>query len=255
MGRVIAIANQKGGVGKTTTAINLSAALAAMNKRVLLIDSDPQGNATTGYGISKNSTNNTFYDLLMGNAEFIDTKVRVDLFNSLDILPTDIQLSGAEVELIDVDDRQYILKNILNKNCVRELYDYTIIDCPPSLNILTLNALVAADEVLIPLQCEFFAMEGLSQFIHTYNLVKKKLNSSIKIDGVVFTMYDSRTNLSMQVVEEVKKFMGNTYMYCIIPRAVRVGEAPSHGLPINLYDPKCPATEAYQTLAELIDEL
>lgn len=255
MGRVIAIANQKGGVGKTTTAINLSAALAAMNKRVLLIDSDPQGNATTGYGISKNSTNNTFYDLLMGNDEFIDTKVRVDLFNSLDILPTDIQLSGAEVELIDVDDRQYILKNILNKNCVRELYDYTIIDCPPSLNILTLNALVAADEVLIPLQCEFFAMEGLSQFIHTYNLVKKKLNSSIKIDGVVFTMYDSRTNLSMQVVEEVKKFMGNTYMYCIIPRAVRVGEAPSHGLPINLYDPKCPATEAYQTLAELIDEL
>lgn len=255
MGRVIAIANQKGGVGKTTTAINLSAALAAMNKRVLLIDSDPQGNATTGYGISKNSTNNTFYDLLMGNAEFIDTKVRVDLFNSLDILPTDIQLSGAEVELIDVDDRQYILKNILNKNCIRELYDYTIIDCPPSLNILTLNALVAADEVLIPLQCEFFAMEGLSQFIHTYNLVKKKLNSSIKIDGVVFTMYDSRTNLSMQVVEEVKKFMGNTYMYCIIPRAVRVGEAPSHGLPINLYDPKCPATEAYQTLAELIDEL
>lgn len=255
MGRVIAIANQKGGVGKTTTAINLSAALAAMNKRVLLIDSDPQGNATTGYGISKNSTKNTFYDLLMGNADFIDAKVRVDLFNSLDILPTDIQLSGAEVELIDIDDRQYILKNILNKNCIRELYDYTIIDCPPSLNILTLNALVAADEVLIPLQCEFFAMEGLSQFIHTYNLVKKKLNSSIKIDGVVFTMYDSRTNLSMQVVEEVKKFMGNTYMYCIIPRAVRVGEAPSHGLPINLYDPKCPATEAYQTLAELIDEL
>lgn len=255
MGRVIAIANQKGGVGKTTTAINLSAALAAKNKRVLLIDSDPQGNATTGLGINKNEVKSTFYDLLMDNAEFVDTKVRVDLFNSLDVLPTDIQLSGAEVELIDIDNKQYILKNILNKNCVRELYDYIIIDCPPSLNILTLNALVASDEVLIPLQCEFFAMEGLSQFIHTYNLIKKKLNSSIKIDGVVFTMYDSRTNLSMQVVEEVKKFMGNTYMYSIIPRAVRVGEAPSHGLPINLYDPKCPATDAYETLAEIVDEL
>ncbi len=255
MGRVIAIANQKGGVGKTTTAINLSAALAAKNKRVLLIDSDPQGNATTGLGINKNQVETTFYDLLMDNADFIDTKVRVELFNSLDILPTDIQLAGAEIELIDVDNKQYILKNILNKNCVRELYDYVIIDCPPSLNILTLNALVAADEVLIPLQCEFFAMEGLSQFMHTYNLVKKKLNSTIKIDGVVFTMYDSRTNLSMQVVEEVKKFMGNTYMYSIVPRAVRVGEAPSHGLPINLYDPKCPATDAYDILADTIDEL
>ena len=255
MGRVIAIANQKGGVGKTTTAINLSAALAAKNKRVLLIDSDPQGNATTGLGINKNNTQSTFYDLLMGNSDFIDTKVRVELFDSLDILPTDIQLSGAEVELIDVEGRQFILKNILNKNCARELYDYVIIDCPPSLNILTLNALVACDEVLIPLQCEFFAMEGLSQFIHTYNLVKQKLNVNIKIDGVVFTMYDSRTNLSMQVVEEVKKFMGNTYTYCIVPRAVRVGEAPSHGLPINLYDPKCPATDAYETLAEIVDEL
>lgn len=255
MGRVIAIANQKGGVGKTTTAINLSAALAAKNKRVLLIDSDPQGNATTGLGVNKNEVENTFYDLIMGDSDFVDTKVRVNLFDSLDILPTDIQLSGAEVELIEKDDKQYIFKNILNKNCVRELYDYIIIDCPPSLNILTLNALVASDEVLIPLQCEFFAMEGLSQFMHTYNLIKKKLNSAIKIDGVVFTMYDSRTNLSMQVVEEVKKFMGNSYTYSIIPRAVRVGEAPSHGLPINLYDPKCPATDAYETLAEIVDEL
>jgi chromosome partitioning protein len=255
MGRVIAIANQKGGVGKTTTAINLSAALAALNKRVLLIDSDPQGNATTGLGINKNEVENTFYDLLMDNADFIDSKKRVDLFDTLDILPTDIQLAGAEVELIDVDNKQYILKNILNKNCVRELYDYVIIDCPPSLNILTLNALVACDEVLIPLQCEFFAMEGLSQFMHTYNLVKKKLNSSIKIDGVVFTMYDSRTNLSLQVVEEVKKFMGNKYLYSVVPRAVRVGEAPSHGLPINLYDAKCPATYAYETLAENIEEM
>ena len=254
MGRVIAIANQKGGVGKTTTAINLSAYLAAKNKSVLVIDSDPQGNTTTGLGLEKNNGDKTFYDLLTDNADFFDIKKRVDYFNSMEILPTDINLAGAEIELVETEKPNFILKNTIDKYFLRDRYDFIIIDCPPSLNILTLNALVACDSVLIPLQCEFLALEGLSQFVHTYNIVKSKLNSSIKIEGIVFTMYDGRTNLSLQVVEEVKNYFDDSIYKCIIPRNVRLSEAPSHGMPINIYDPKSKGAEAYELLADMVIE-
>lgn len=251
MGKIIAIANQKGGVGKTTTAINLGAYLAEMGKKVLVMDSDPQGNTTTGLGIDKNSVNGTFYDLLTGNMEFNDIveSTSFDEF-SIDVLATDIQLSGAEIELINFDRREFILSDIVDDNNIRESYDYVLIDCPPSLNILTLNAMTCANSILIPLQCEFLALEGLSQFLHTYNLVKERLNPSVEIEGVVFTMYDARTNLSMQVVEEVTNYLGEELFKCIIPRSVRLSEAPSHGLPINLYDRKNKGAEAYELLAE-----
>ncbi len=249
MGKIIVIANQKGGVGKTTTTINLSAYLAEMNKKVLVIDSDPQGNTTTGLGIDKNSVENTFYDVLEGEAD-IKNSILPTIMENLFIVPTDVQLSGAEIELINYDKREYILKNILNESGVKKEYDYILIDCPPSLNILTLNALTSADSVLIPLQCEFLALEGLSQFLHTYNLVKERLNNNIEIEGIVFTMYDARTNLSMQVVEEVTNYLGTELFKAIIPRSVRLSEAPSHGLPINLYDRKNKGAEAYQLLAE-----
>ncbi len=251
MGRVIAVANQKGGVGKTTTVINLGAYLAEMGKRVLVIDSDPQGNTTTGLGIDKNNVNATFYDVLTGNAEFAEAveSTSFDDF-SIDVLATDIQLSGAEIELIGFDRREYILSDIVNGSELREKYDYTLIDCPPSLNILTLNAMTCADSILIPLQCEFLALEGLSQFLHTYNLVKERLNPNVEIEGIVFTMYDARTNLSMQVVEEVTNYLGEDLFKCIVPRSVRLSEAPSHGLPINLYDRKNKGADAYELLAE-----
>ena len=251
MGRIIAIANQKGGVGKTTTTINLAAYLTEMNRKVLVIDSDPQGNTTTGLGIDKNNVNGTFYDVLSGNMEFDEVVVTTDFDDiKIDVLATDIQLSGAEIELINFDRREFILKDIVEDNDLRNKYDYVLIDCPPSLNILTLNAMTCANSVLIPLQCEFLALEGLSQFLHTFNLVKDKLNSQLEIEGVVFTMYDARTNLSMQVVEEVTNYLGSNLFKCIVPRTVRLSEAPSHGLPINLYDRKNKGAEAYELLAE-----
>ncbi len=249
MGKIIAIANQKGGVGKTTTAINLSAYLAEKGKKVLVIDSDPQGNTTTGLGIDKNNINSTFYDVLENQSELNDS-ILPTVMDNLYIVPTDIQLSGAEIELINYDKREFILKEIAEKNNLKNIYDYILIDCPPSLNILTLNALTAADSVLIPLQCEFLALEGLSQFLHTYKLVKDRLNKNIEIEGIVFTMYDARTNLSMQVVEEVTNYLGADLFKSIIPRSVRLSEAPSHGIPINLYDRKNKGAEAYELLAE-----
>lgn len=248
MGKIIAIANQKGGVGKTTTSINLSASLAEMGKKVLVVDSDPQGNTTSGFGIDKNDTQKTFYDLLLNNCNFYDAKTSIQNFNKLDVLPSNIELSGAEIELINTESREYILKNIIEN--VQQEYDYIIIDCPPSLNLLTINALTAANSILVPLQCEYYALEGLSQLIYTINLVQKKLNPNLQIEGVVFTMFDARTNLSLQVVEEVKQHLGKNVYRSIIPRNVRLSEAPSHGLPINIYDKKSKGAEAYMLLAE-----
>ena len=201
MGRVIAVANQKGGVGKSTTAINLSACLAEKEKKVLTIDMDPQGNTTSGLGVDKNNVENTLYELLLGEAETKNTIVK-DVVENVDLIPSNVNLSGAEIELIGVDEKEYILKKIIDK--VRRKYDYIIIDCPPSLNMLTINALTAANSVLVPIQCEYYALEGLSQLIHTIDLVKDRLNKKLVMEGVVFTMYDARTNLSLQVVENVK---------------------------------------------------
>ena len=248
MGKIIAIANQKGGVGKTTTSINLAACLAELNRRVLVIDSDPQGNTSSGLGIDKNQLEHTFYDLLLDNATFEQVKIEIDYFEKLHILPSNIELSGAEIEIVNKDNREYLLKQILDK--VNDEYDYILVDCPPSLNMLTINALTAADTILVPLQCEYYALEGLSQLLYTINLVQKKLNPSLKIEGVVFTMYDARTNLSLQVVEEVKQHLGKNVYRSIIPRNVRLSEAPSYGKPINLYDPKSKGAEAYMLLAE-----
>lgn len=250
MARVIAIANQKGGVGKTTTAINLSAFLALSKKRVLVIDSDSQGNTSSGFGIDKNNVENTFYNLLEGTANFEETKISVEGFKHLDVLPSNTDLAGAEIELISIENREYILKNIIEK--ISDKYDFIIIDCPPSINLLTLNALTAANSILVPLQCEYYAMEGLSSIMHTISLIQKNLNPNLEIEGIVFTMYDSRTNLSLQVVEEVKKYLGENVYKSIIPRNVRLSEAPSHGLPINFYDGKSKGAEAYAQLAKEI---
>lgn len=254
MGRIIAVANQKGGVGKTTTSINVAACLAELDKNILLVDSDPQGNATSGFGIDKENISANFYDLLLNNKSFEQTKINIKHFKKLDVLPSNIELSGAEIELIGLENREYILKNILDK--IKQEYDFIIIDCPPSLNLLTINALTCANSILVPLQCEYYALEGLSQLIYTINLVKQKLNPKLKIEGVVFTMFDARTNLSLQVVEEVKKHLGKNIYRSIIPRNVRLSEAPSHGMPINLYDTKSKGALAYKDLAdEIINNL
>jgi chromosome partitioning protein len=247
LGRVIAVANQKGGVGKSTTAINLSACLAEKEKKVLTIDMDPQGNTTSGLGVDKNNVENTLYELLLGEAETKDTIVK-DVVENVDLIPSNVNLSGAEIELIGVDEKEYILKKIIDK--VRRKYDYIIIDCPPSLNMLTINALTAANSVLVPIQCEYYALEGLSQLIHTIDLVKDRLNKKLVMEGVVFTMYDARTNLSLQVVENVKDNLQQNIYKTIIPRNVRLAEAPSYGQPITLYDTKSAGAEAYRLLAE-----
>jgi len=251
VGRIIAIANQKGGVGKTTTAINLSACLAEAGKKVLMLDCDPQGNATSGLGINKNTAEVTSYDILIGEATAEEAIVHTD-YEGLDVIPSNINLSGAEIELIGVEQKEYILQKQIGP--LRDRYDFIIIDCPPSLNMLTVNAMTTADTVLVPIQCEYYALEGLSQLIHTINLVNQRLNPNLRMEGVVFTMYDARTNLSLQVVENVKNNLKQTIYKTIIPRNVRLAEAPSHGMPINVYDTRSSGAESYRLLAEEVIE-
>lgn len=247
MGRTIVIANQKGGVGKTTTSINLSASLAELGKKVLVVDMDPQGNTTSGLGVEKENLEETVYQLLLGEIQIEDCLIR-EKFENLSIIPSNIDLAGAEIELIDVENKQYLLKNALDQ--IRENYDFILIDCPPSLNMLTINAMCAGNTVLVPIQCEYYALEGLSQLMHTINLVKERLNPDLEIEGVVFTMYDARTNLSLQVVENVKANLNQNIYKSIIPRNVRLAEAPSYGMPITLYDSKSTGAECYKLLAE-----
>lgn len=247
MGRIIAIANQKGGVGKTTTSINLSASLAAKGKKVLMIDTDPQGNATSGFGIDKNDLEDTIYELILGECSVQDCIIK-DVIPGVSVLPSNVNLAAAEIELIGIDKKEYILKKEID--WVKDSYDFIIIDCPPSLSMLTVNAMTTADSVLVPIQCEYYALEGLSQLIHTVNLVKERLNPELDMEGVVFTMFDSRTNLSNQVVENVKNNLQQKVYKTIIPRNIRLAEAPSYGMPIQMYEPKSAGAEAYMALAD-----
>ena len=247
MSEIMTIANQKGGVGKTTTTINLAAALAEKGKKVLVIDMDPQGNTSSGLGIDKDELDTTVYQLMIGDNTFEEC-VQKEVFENLDVLAANVNLAGIEIETMDMEDRNYILHDIIEK--IKEEYDYIIIDCPPSLSMLTINAMTTADSVLVPIQCEYYALEGLSQLIHTVELVKERLNPILKIEGVVFTMYDARTNLSLQVVENVKENLQQNIYKTIIPRNIRLAEAPSYGMPINLYDPKSTGASAYQRLAD-----
>ncbi|MDY4976544.1 MAG: AAA family ATPase [Clostridia bacterium] len=246
MGKIISVVNQKGGVGKTTTTVSLSACLAHQGKSVLLIDIDPQGNATSGLGIAAEDLENTVYQVLIGQSSLENTIVNTE-FGPLDVAPSDIQLAGAEVELVSVDQREYVLKNALDS--VKNKYDYILIDCPPSLNLMTINALVASNSVLIPVQCEYYALEGLSRLMQTVKSIKKQLNAGLEIEGILLTMYDSRTNLSMMVAEEVKKFFPKKVYRTVIPRNVRLSEAPSYGQPIIAYDPYSRGAESYLALA------
>jgi len=247
MGRIIVIANQKGGVGKTTTAINLSASLAELNKKVLIVDMDPQGNTSSGLGIQKDEIENTVYQLLLGELEVKECMIH-GKYENMSIIPSNINLAAAEIELVGIDDKEFILQKAINS--VKEEYDYILIDCPPSLSMLTINSMCAADTVLVPIQCEYYALEGLTQLIHTIDLVKDRLNPNLEIEGVVFTMYDARTNLSLQVVENVKSNLQQNIYKTIIPRNIRLAEAPSHGIPINQYDARSTGAESYRLLAE-----
>ena len=251
MGRIIAIANQKGGVGKTTTSINLSSCLAEKGKKVLAIDLDPQGNMTSGLGVEKESVENTVYELILGECT-IKESISKTVVDNLTIIPSNVNLAGAEIELLGINDKEYILRTAVDY--IRDDYDFIIIDCPPSLNMLTVNAMTTADTVLVPIQCEYYALEGLSQLIHTINLAQERLNPKLQIEGVVFTMYDVRTNLSNQVVDTVKENLDTKIYNTMIPRNIRLAEAPSYGIPINMYDSKSAGAESYRNLAkEIID--
>lgn len=252
MGKIIAIANQKGGVGKTTSTVNLGASLATLGKKVLLIDIDPQGNATSGVGVNKGDLNECVYNILVEESSVEDVCVATDVAN-LDIIPATIQLAGAEIELVPATKRESKLKLALSD--IKESYDYILIDCPPSLGLLTLNALTAADSVIIPVQCEFYALEGLSQLLNTIRLVQKHLNTELMIEGVLLTMLDARTNLGLQVIEEVKMYFQDKVYKSIIPRNVRLGEAPSHGQPITAYDPNSRGAIEYMRLAKEVIEV
>ncbi len=247
MGKIFAVANQKGGVGKTTTAINLSAALAELEQRVLVIDIDPQGNTSSGLGVDKNEEENTVYELLLDDCSINEAIIR-NVYPNIDCICSNVNLSAAEIELIGIDHKEYILRDALDY--VKDEYDYIIMDCPPSLNLLTVNAMTAADSVIVPIQCEYYALEGLSQLIHTINLVKARLNRRLDIEGIVFTMYDARTKLSEQVVENVKANVEQKVYNTLIPRNVKLAEAPSYGEPITVYEGSSSGASAYRSLAK-----